>query len=110
MTVVVRKVATVTEKGQTTVPKTVRDALGITHGDRIAFSIDENHRVFLEKDDGEATDPVIDSFLAFLANDMQENPKTSIVDIPQELRGRIERLTRGIEIDLESPIDGDVDI
>jgi len=110
MTVVVRKVATVTEKGQTTVPKSVRDALGLGQGDRIAFSIDENRRVFLERDDGEEGDPVIESFLAFLASDMQRNPEKSVADIPQDLRDRIERLIREVPVDLEASIDGDVDI
>lgn len=110
MTVVVRKVATVTEKGQTTVPKSVRDALGLGHGDRIAFSIDENRRVSIERDEAEETDPVIESFLTFLAKDMHAHPERSIADIPDALRNRIERLTLGMAVDLDAPIDGEVDI
>lgn len=110
MTVVVRKVATVTEKGQTTVPKSVRDALGLGHGDRIAFSIDENRRVSIERDEADEADPVIESFLDFLAKDMQANPERQIADIPDALRSRIERLTKGMAVDLDAPIEGDVDV
>jgi antitoxin PrlF len=110
MTVVVRKVATVTEKGQTTVPKSVRDVLGLGHGDRIAFSIDENSRVSIERDDEEDADPVIASFLDFLARDMQEHPSAAVTDIPDALRQRIHKLTNGMSVDIDAPIEGDVDI
>jgi len=33
-------VATVTSKGQVTIPKAVREALGISEGDRILFRVD----------------------------------------------------------------------
>ena len=80
-------------KGQTTVPKSVRDALGLGHGDRIAFSIDENRRVSVERDEADEADPVIESFLAFLAKDMRDHPGRSIAEIPDALRARIHRLT-----------------
>ena len=34
--------STITAKGQTTVPKPVRQALGLNEGDQIAFRLDEN--------------------------------------------------------------------
>lgn len=40
--------AKVTSKGQVTVPKTVRDALGIADGDEIVFRV-EGHRAVLAK-------------------------------------------------------------
>lgn len=110
MTVVVRKVATITQKGQTTVPKSVREALGLDHGDRIVFSIDENRRVSIERDEAAETDPVIDSFLEFLAKDMRDHPERSIAEIPETLRARIRHLARGMKVDLDAPIEGDVDI
>lgn len=39
---------TVTSKGQVTIPKRVRDHLGIKPGDRLEFHIDESGNVHLE--------------------------------------------------------------
>ena len=110
MTVVVRKVATVTDKGQTTVPKSVREALGLSSGDRISFSIDENRTVSVERHEDDAADPVITGFLDFLAKDMRDNPDKSILDIPPALRDRIAAMTAGMAVDLDETIEGDVDL
>jgi antitoxin PrlF len=37
-----------TSKGQITVPKAVRDALGVVPGDRLAFRIEDDGRVLVE--------------------------------------------------------------
>jgi AbrB family looped-hinge helix DNA binding protein len=38
----------ITRKGQITVPKAVREALGVTPGDRLAFHVHEDGRVTVE--------------------------------------------------------------
>ena len=40
--------ATLTSRGQTTVPKEVRDHLGLKPGDRLRFGIQEDGRVVIE--------------------------------------------------------------
>jgi len=45
--------ATVTSKGQVTVPKAVRERLGIVPGSKVAFELAEDGRVVLVKVDGE---------------------------------------------------------
>ncbi len=40
--------ATVTSKGQITIPKPIRDALELEPGDRVAFRFDDEGRVILE--------------------------------------------------------------
>ncbi len=107
---ILRKVSTITEKGQTTVPKSVRQALGIGAGDRVAYVIDENSRVVLERDDSDEDDPVIGRFLSLLAQDMQENPARAIVAIPDGLQERIADLAGRRPVDLDEPIDGEVDL
>jgi AbrB family looped-hinge helix DNA binding protein len=43
--------ARVTSKGQVTVPKVVRDALGIKQGDEIVFRVEGNRAVLARTDD-----------------------------------------------------------
>lgn len=40
--------ATITSKGQITIPKLVRDELGLREGDRVAFRVLEDGRVVVE--------------------------------------------------------------
>ena len=43
--------AKVTSKGQVTVPKAVRDALGIKEGDEVVFRVQGNHAVLVRTPD-----------------------------------------------------------
>jgi antitoxin PrlF len=45
---------TVTSKGQVTIPKAVRDRLGIVPGSRVAFELADDGRIVLAKIDGAA--------------------------------------------------------
>lgn len=45
--------STITSKGQITLPKAVRDALGVDTGDRVAFRIEEDGRVIVEPETGD---------------------------------------------------------
>jgi antitoxin PrlF len=49
--------ATVTSKGQVTIPKPIRDRLGIKAGTKVAFTIDKEGRAFLEAEGGRAVQP-----------------------------------------------------
>ncbi|SCX28376.1 HtrA suppressor protein SohA [Agrobacterium sp. DSM 25558] len=109
MPALLKKVSTITEKGQVTVPKSVRDALGLGYGGRIAFYIDENRHVSIEKEVEEEDDPVVGSFLSFLSRDMEKHPE-HIQEFPQALRQRMMELTKGMQVDLDDPIIGDVTI
>ncbi len=108
MAALLKEESTITAKGQTTVPKAVRRALGVDYGGRITFLVDDQHRVYVEKAAEEASDPVVDRFLAFLAQDMAKHPGTSIVSLPSTLRDRITALTGTLDVDLDAEIDGDV--
>ena len=108
MATLLKEVSTITAKGQTTVPKSVRQALGVDSGDRIAFVVDERG-VTVERADAAEADPVIDGFLAVLASDMEKHPE-AIASFPPSLAKRIAGLTKGIAVDLDAPIDGKVDL
>ncbi|MET3693420.1 type II toxin-antitoxin system PrlF family antitoxin [Methylobacterium goesingense] len=105
MAVLVRERSKITTKGQTTVPKAVRQALGVTYGGEIAYVVDESGHVSLLK--AEETDPVIDGFLGFLAQDMARNPANLSV-FPAALAERMAALTAGMTVDLDAEIDGAV--
>lgn len=94
--------STLTAKGQTTVPKAVRQALGIRSGDRIAFRVDRNGKVSLARDKGNAGEgSAVDAFLDFLSNDIKARPN-SVAPMPDSAAGRMLDLTQGIEVDLDS--------
>ncbi|GAB6969042.1 MULTISPECIES: type II toxin-antitoxin system PrlF family antitoxin [Komagataeibacter] len=108
MAALLKEESRITAKGQTTVPKSVRQALGVDYGGRIAFFIDDQHRVYVERAKDEASDPVIDRFLVFLAEDMEKHPGTSVAALPTNLRDRMAALVGDMDIDLDASIDGDV--
>ncbi|KQO54208.1 type II toxin-antitoxin system PrlF family antitoxin [Methylobacterium sp. Leaf85] len=107
MAVLVRERSKITAKGQTTIPKAVRQALGVSYGGDIAYVIDEGGRVSLFAAAAEETDPVIDGFLTFLARDMARNP-SQISAFPAGLAERMTTLTAGMTVDFNEDIDGDV--
>ncbi len=104
MSILLEKDSTVTSKGQTTVPKAVRQALGVGYGGRIVYRVTDEG-VSLHRAD-EDVDPVIDAFLSFLADDMRS--RQQFADIPAELRDRIDALTKGMKVDLDEAIEGEV--
>ena len=106
---VLERDAKVTEKGQTTVPKPVRDALRIRSGDRIRYRVDGDwvslHRVA----DQDEEDPVMEAFLAFLARDMSRHPQ-DLTALTPDLAGRIAGLVDGIAFDPDEELDGAVSL
>jgi len=106
MAALLEKTSTITAKGRTTIPKAVRQALGVGQGDRIAFRVDQ-HGVTLHRADAEDDDPAIERFLDFLARDVERRPE-AIVGLSPALAARIANLTEGIAFDPAAPIDGEV--
>jgi antitoxin PrlF len=108
MSLLLEEISTITAKGQTTIPKSVRQALGLDYGGKIAFRVDE-HGVSVHRADAEHDDPAIDSFLSFLAEDIKRRPG-ALTALSPALSQRIALLTKGINVDLDAPIEGDVDL
>jgi antitoxin PrlF len=106
MPTVLERDATITEKGQTTVPKPVRDALGVKPGDRIRFRIDERGVSVHRAEDGE-DDPAMASFLVFLARDIERRPE-AISALTPALARRIAQLIEGVDFDPSEDIEGEV--
>jgi antitoxin PrlF len=97
--------STITAKGQTTIPKAVRDALGLNSGDRISFEIGANGVSVIKMEDEQ--DPVALAFLDFLARDMHANPGI-IRPFSNELLQTAAALTRDMVVDINEELVGEV--
>ena len=68
---IIHEVATMTAKGQITLPKPIRQALGVDVGAKVAFELHENGQVVVSRAGAEHEDPAIGAFLDLLAGDIQ---------------------------------------
>ncbi len=105
MPVTLEEISTITAKGQTTIPKSVRQALGVNYGGRIAFRVSDGGVTVCRADDAE--DPAIETFLGFLADDLKRHPE-AVRALSPELAARITALTDDMPVNLDDEIDGDV--
>ena len=106
MATLIQERSKITAKGQTTVPKAVRKALGVSSGDEIAFIVDDRG-VSVRRVEVDETDPVIEGFLRFLARDMERDPR-NITPFPPSLAERLATLAQGIDVEPNAEIDGPV--
>lgn len=100
--------STITAKGQTTVPRAIRQVLGVKEGDEIAFRV-EGQRVTVVAVTAPHEDPVVGKFLRFLAKDLEKRPG-GVKPLSKELAARMKALVTGAKVDLDAPIEGDVDL
>lgn len=100
--------ATVTERGQTTVPAAVRKMLGLGKRGRVVFRGLSDGTVVIAKADEakQAADPVLGEFLSFLERDMANRPR-AIQAVPRNLVERARELVEGVEVDLNEALPGD---
>ena len=102
---IIHEVATMTAKGQITLPKAVRQALGVDVGAKVAFELHENGQVVVSRADAEHEDPAIVAFLDLLAADIGAGRHVQV--IPDDLaRDMLEHAQR--EAGPDEDIDGDV--
>ena len=106
MQAVIQTRSKLTDRYQTTVPAEVRKALDLGKKDQLKYSISAKGEVTLEKDNGEAEDPVMISFLGFLARDMEAHPDR-INSLGANLMARVASLTQDVELDLDAPLSPD---
>ena len=105
---VIEEICTITAKGQTTVPKAVRQALGVGYGGRIAFRVEEG-TVTVHALPDETQDPVLAPFLALLEANLTHRPAEAVQPLTQALVSRLEALAKEMgEADPEAPIEGEV--
>jgi len=101
----VHEVATITSKGQITLPKPIRQALGVDFGGKVAFDLQGSQVVVTRVENEVHEDPAIASFLALLEKDIASGQHISALsaDLAQSMLSAIKR-----PVDLSEDIHGDV--
>ena len=101
----IHEIATVTSKGQITLPKPIRQALGIDVGGKVAFDLRGSEVVVTRADGDEHEDPAIGAFLSLLERDIKSGKQIST--LPDDLaQAMLANLREGADGDGE--IVGDV--
>lgn len=100
--------STLTDRYQTTVPETVRRALGLGKRDKIHYSIRPSGDVVLTRVEAssEDEDPVLGQFLDFLARDIASHPE-HLQTVDAGLVQRLQSLVGGIEVDIDAALSAD---
>jgi len=103
----IHEVATITSKGQITLPKPIRQALGVDSGGKVAFDFDGKAIIVTRADAAEHTDPAIAKFLALIEKDIAQgkNVSTLPVALAKSLKSALKT-----KIDLAEEIEGDVSL
>ncbi|MFT3717633.1 type II toxin-antitoxin system PrlF family antitoxin [Pseudorhodoferax sp.] len=102
----IHEVATLTSKGQITLPKPIRQALGVDTGGKVAFELRDGE-VVVTRADAEHEDPAIGAFLNLLARDLEAG--RNIRGLPEDLaRTMLEHA--GHKLSLDDDFDEDVEI
>lgn len=102
----IHEVATLTSKGQITLPKSIRQALGADTGSKLAFEL-RGGEVVVTRADAEHEDPAIAAFLALLARDIEAG--RNVRGLPEDLaRTMLEHA--GHKVDLGDDFAEDVEI
>lgn len=101
---VLHELATITSKGQVTLPKSIRQALGVDVGGKIAFKLRDGE-VVVSRSDSEHEDPAIAAFLNLLEDDIRAG--RHIHSLPEDLAQSLLK-EAGHAVDPDDPIEGDV--
>jgi antitoxin PrlF len=99
--------STLTSRYQTTVPEPVRRALRLSKHDKLHYSLRDSGDIVISRAIVQAeTDPALESFLDFLATDIQNHPEHLRALTKDKQRG-ISKLTKGVKFDLNTPLNAD---
>lgn len=101
----IHKVATLTSKGQVTLPKAVRQALGLDTGSKVAFDLLGSQVVVSRVESDVHEDPAIGSFLSLLAQDIHQGRHIGLLpaDLATSMLAQLHE-----DVDLDADISGDV--
>lgn len=96
--------ATLTSKGQITLPKAIRQALGLSTGAKVSFEMREG-QVIVSRADAVHEDPAIGAFLDLLEKDISQGKHVGSLqnELALAMLANLERA-----VDLDEDIDGEV--
>ena len=102
---VIHEVATLTSKGQVTLPKSIRKALRLDAGSKIAFDWQGSNVIVSRADDNQHADPAITGLLALIEKDIQSGKH--LTSLPTNLAKSMLAASKR-QVDLSANITGDV--
>jgi antitoxin PrlF len=105
MAAIIEEISTITAKGQTTIPKAVRQALGVDYGGKIAYRIEEG-RVTVHNPEAEHHDPALAAFLGLIEKDIAAG--RDIRDLPAGVATALRRAMKEVQVDLNEKLEGEV--
>ncbi|MFN3985895.1 MAG: type II toxin-antitoxin system PrlF family antitoxin [Rhodocyclaceae bacterium] len=100
----IHELATLTSKGQITLPKSIRQALGVDTGSKVAFEL-RGGVVVVTRAASEHQDPAIGAFLGLLEADLRAGKH--LQSLPEDL-ARAMLANAGHAVNLDEEIDGEV--
>ena len=103
----IHEIATITSKGQITLPKPIRQALGVDAGGKVAFDFNGNAVVVTRAEPGEHTDPAIARFLALIERDLAEGK--NVMALPAALTKSLQEAKKR-RVKISEEIVGDVSL
>jgi len=96
--------STLTSKGQITLPKAIRQALGVTTGEKVSFEL-RGSEVIVTRANADHEDPAIGAFLGLLEQDVRQGKHVGT--LPDDL-ARAMLANLGHPADLDEHIEGEV--
>ena len=103
----IRELAAVTAEGQITLPKSIRQILGVDVGAKVAFELHKAGQIVVSSADAEHEDPAIGAFLDLLVGDTEAGRHVRVLQ-DDLARDMLEHAWREAEPDED--IDGEIDL
>jgi antitoxin PrlF len=99
--------STLTDRYQTTVPDPIRRVLKLGKRDKLRYTVRADGSVVVERAaDADAEDPVLGSFLEFLAKDLTTHPER-LRGFDKQLVAQVEALVGHVDVDLDAVLSPD---
>lgn len=103
----IHEIATITSKGQITLPKAIRQALGVDSGGKIVFDFNGKSITVSRADAAGHMDPAIAQFLALIERDLIKGK--NVAALPADLAKSMKQAMKR-QLELSAEIEGEVDL